>query len=230
MSDRGHKILYQITDKQITNILLSLIVIFVLFLFVGVLDFLVNFDIGNLKVTLSAGMDSLSFIILTVSFAFSTIVLLLTYESIKITRDGLEITKKTLEKTEIEQQIRDIEQRLEFFYYPMSNYFEIAGGKHIKGRLNDEDMRDRIRAYPYRYRAQKRTREQIEKWYEVISDKDATNRPEIKETLKKYIEDDIKEYEKQIQKLREDPQTLTNEKEIEESPETKNKKWFEFWK
>lgn len=229
----------EMTGRDIKKILMSLIFIFAIVIILGVLYFLYNS--GNSKEAISAGMNTISFVISGASFFISTIAVLLTYESLKITREGLKITQKTLKKTEIEQQIRDIEQRLDFFYYPMSNYFEIARGKQTKGGLNDDDRRDRIRAYSYRYQAQKRTREQIEKLYEV--DKDTTDKAEIKETLKKYIENDIKEYEKQIQKFKEDSQTLTNEKEIDliqensklnlkllpESTE-KKKKWYEFWK
>jgi len=175
---------------------------------------------GNSTAVVKTDTDTVSSIFVTASFLVSVIAMALTYNSLKI-------TQKTLKLTEIEQQKRDIEQRLELFYYPMSYYFKISTGHETKEGMKDEDRRGRVRTYSYRFRADEKTREQFEKWYTAISSTDATNKAEIAETLKNYINEDIERYEKLIQKHDEEVKALTNNKENEAL--MIKEPWYKFW-
>ena len=113
------------------------------------------------------------------------------------TEKTLKLTEKTLKLTEIEQQKRDIEKRLDFFYYPISNYFRIAKQHPQKTGLEDRNMmKDRLHAESFRYLADEKTRKQIEIWRT-----DRINKVVNEVKLIKYINTDIEEYEKQIQEL-----------------------------
>lgn len=146
--------------------------------------------------------DTVSLIIAMASFTVSLIAMVLTYNS-------LEITQNTLERTEKEQQIRDIEQRLELFYNPMSSYFKISVGRETKRGMNEDDRRERIRAYQHRFKANDETRKQFEEWYKHITGRATTGKAGAQQKLIKYIEEDIEKHNNRIQDLNKQIQELS---------------------
>jgi hypothetical protein len=145
--------------------------------------------------------------VLTAKTATDT--LKLTDESLELTRNSFELTKKALERAKIEQEIRDLEKSLNYFYYPISNYFYIKTKKAVKGGVSNEDTRDRIHAESFRYLAEERTREQVETWR-----KEGYTNGDEEEKLKEYIDGkiningkieesgDIREYENKLKNLK----------------------------
>jgi hypothetical protein len=120
-------------------------------------------------------------------------------------------TEKTLRMTETEQQIRDIEKRLELFYFPMSNYFDIKTGEKGKGGLTIDDNRTRIHAESFRYLANDTTRKLLETWLEAIADPKATDKSDKEGLLKNAIETDIKNYQIDLAKLQNDKKALLDQ-------------------
>lgn len=149
---------------------------------------------GNLTDAGKDIYDTTYFVISTASFVVSFIAMVLTYNSQEITQD-------TLERTEIEQQKRDITQRLELFYNPMSSYFKIGVGHETKNGLNEDDRRDRVRAYQHRFKADDKTREKFEEWYKCITNPGENGKAIIQKDLVDLIEEDIKKYNKNIKDL-----------------------------
>lgn len=119
-----------------------------------------------------------------------------TKDSTELTRNSFELTQKELKRAEIEQEIRDVEKSLDYFYYPMSNYFYRQTKAGSKGVIQAENIRDRIYAESFRYLAKKITKELIEK----LRDEGYTNGTE-KELLNNYIKTDIGEYETKLEDL-----------------------------
>jgi len=146
----------------------------------------------------------------------------MTNNSLDMTENALKLTNTTLELTEIEQQKRDIEKRLELFYYPVSNHFEIKRGKGPKGGLSETDRRDLLHAESFRDLAHDITREQFETWREAETEKAAKQN-----SLTTSINADIKEYQKTLKDLEKEIQTLINQKTIEALGV--KKPWWRFW-
>lgn len=196
------------------------LIVLIFIIIIRIKTTILNLNNGNSTEVATNINDTVSLILSTASFIVALIAMVLTYNSLEITQD-------TLKRTEIEQQKRDIEQRLELFYNPMSYYFKIATGHETKGGLNDDDRRDRVRAYSYRFRADERTRTQIEKWNRDITDSAATGKAATQQNLITYISEDSLKYNTQIQDLNKQIQALTTDKEIEVT--VAKKPWWKFW-
>lgn len=186
---------------------------------------ILNLYNGNSTEVAANTEDTVSLILSAGSFIVAFIAMLLT-------NDSLEITQKVLQRTEIEEQKRDIEQRLELFYYPMSYYFKIAVGQETKEGLNEDDRRERVRAYQCRFKADERTREQLEEWYKHITNslepgKVKTGKAQVQQDLITYISEDIVKYNNRIQDLNKQIQALTTDKRIE--TEVVKKPRWKFW-
>jgi hypothetical protein len=106
---------------------------------------------GNVTEIITNAKESITFTLSTASVIISFVLLFMTNNSLDITENALKLTNTTLELTEIEQQKRDIEKRLELFYYPVSNHFEIKRGKGPKDGLSETDRRDLLHAESFRY-------------------------------------------------------------------------------
>lgn len=152
----------------------------------------------------------------------SAIAALIAAGSLLLSQRSFKQTEKTLKLTELEHKKREIEQRLNFFYYPVSNYFNIRSGKNTKEGLKEDDRRDLIHAESFRYLADDLTREQLEIWREAETDKAVKQK-----TLTDSIEADITKYQDILKDTEEDIQTFINQKAIE-VPGSK-KSWYKFW-
>lgn len=114
----------------------------------------------------------------------------------------------------------------------MSYYFKIAVGRETKNGLNEDDMRERIRAYQHRFKADDETRQKFEEWYKYITNsvetkKAETGKAETQQDLIKCISKNILKYNTNIQDLNKQIQDLTTYKEIEVT--VAKKSWWKFW-
>lgn len=189
---------------------------------------LINLNLNNGNSTeVAANNTDIYFILQSfVSFLISLGALFLANRSLKITQDTLGITQDTLQLTKLEQQKRGIEQRLELFYYPISYYLTIAGGKELKDGMNDNDRRVRVRAYSHRCMADTKTRKKFEELYIDITNSEVTGKAIRKDELTSCINEDIKNYNTKIQDLNKQIQALTTYKEIEVT--VAKKPWWKF--